>query len=121
MSTLEAAGGFTSWLVTFAIAMACDGLIFWILMKVLRYDGGSFVRCFWCSVLLQAVSILSLFVLFFPLPIVNYFLFLVVWYKASNFVIEGTFDLRDGSGRSILIAYICVSILIHGARRFLFA
>lgn len=120
MPAFAIAGGISAILIVFAISMAINGLIFWILMKVLRYEGGSFIRCFWCSVLLQVATFFCMFVLFFPIPIINYFLFLYVWFKVSNLVIEGTFDLRDGAGRSILIAYILVSLLIHGANRFLF-
>ena len=116
MPAFEMAGGISVLLIWFAITMAFNGLIFWILMKVMNYEGGTFVRCFWCSILLQIVRYPCLLVLFFPIPFINYLLWLYVWYKASNFVIEGTFDLRDGAGRSLLIAYILVSVALVAAR-----
>jgi hypothetical protein len=119
MGPLEQAGGIYLILLSAGIGIIINTVIIWLIVNVVlgSMGEGPFLKCLATSISLSVVGVLSLAFLFFPIPLVNIIIWLVVWYKLSKMMIDVWLDVGDKAARSILIIYIIASILLNLAVR----
>ena len=109
METIFAGLGILRMIIAGALGILLNSLLMWWVVGLLDKDETpTFRKSLFCAAALYGVSILALLCAMIPIPVVNLVIALVVWYKGSIAVIEGSFGLIRGA-LGILILYLIVT------------
>jgi hypothetical protein len=100
-------------LVGLALGVLANALVIWILANfvVNLGDKSPFKKCVICALALGLVNMVAFGALFIPIPLVNFGVALLIWYKGSVAAIEGSLEATKG-GFTILLICTIISIAI---------
>ena len=101
--------GILRMIIAGAVGILLNSLLMWWVVGFLDKDETpTFRKSLFCAAALYGVSVLAFLCSMIPIPVVSLVIALVVWYKGSIAVIEGSFGLIRGA-LGILILYLIVT------------